>query len=84
VVTGDSDFITNSLLTMAPNRDFAMRIIAWLSGEEESRVVSVEERQNRRIGMSEAGKTVMYVVNVGLLPLIPLVIGLLLFFRSRR
>lgn len=84
VVTGDSDFLTNALLTLTPNRDLAVRIMAWLAGEEETHVVSVEERQNRRITMTESRLTTMRLVNIGLLPLIPVLAGLIHFFRSRR
>jgi len=84
VVTGDSDFLTNALLTLTPNRDLAVRIIAWLAGEEETHVVSVEERQNRRITMTQSRLTLMRLVNIGLLPLIPVLAGLVHFFRSRR
>jgi len=84
VVAGDSDFLTNALLTLTPNRDLAIRIIAWLAGEEETHMVSVEERQNRRISMTEAQLTLMRLVNFGLLPLIPVLAGLIQFIRSRR
>jgi hypothetical protein len=40
VVTGDSDFFANGLITWTANRDLAVRMIAWLSGVEEARVVS--------------------------------------------
>ena len=83
VVTGDSDFLTNALLTLTPNRDLAVRIIAWLAGQEETHVVSVEERQNRRITMTESGLTTMRLVNLGLLPLLPVLAGLIQLFRSR-
>jgi len=52
-------------------------MIAWLSGVEEARVVSVSERQNRRIPLTERRRTWMYLVNLGLLPLLPLAAGLL-------
>ena len=72
VVTGDSDFLANGLITWTANRDFAVRIIAWLSGVEEARVVAVSERQNRRVPLTERRRTWMYLVNLGLLPLLPL------------
>jgi ABC-type uncharacterized transport system involved in gliding motility auxiliary subunit len=72
VVTGDSDFLANGLITWSANRDFAVRIIAWLSGVEEARVVAVSERQNRRVPLTERRRTWMYVVNLILLPLVPL------------
>ena len=72
VVTGDSDFLANGLITWTANRDLAVRIIAWLSGVEEARVVAVSERQNRRVPLTERRRTWMYLVNLGLLPLLPL------------
>lgn len=84
VVVGDSDFLMNTYVALAPNRDLALRIIAWLAGEEEAHIVSVDERQNRRITLTESGRATMYGVNVVLLPLMPLLAGLIQFFRSRR
>jgi hypothetical protein len=84
VVVGDSDFLTNALLTWPANRDFGLRIVAWLAGEEEARVVRVDERQNRRIAMTERGRVTMFAVNMGLLPLLALAAGLVQFLRSRR
>ena len=74
VVTGDSDFFANGLITWTANRELAVRMIAWLTGVEEARVVAVSERQNRRIPLTERRRTWMYVVNLGLLPLLPLVV----------
>jgi hypothetical protein len=76
VVTGDSDFLANGLITWTANRDLAVRIIAWLCGVEDARVVAVSERQNRRIPLSESRRRWMYLVNMGLLPLLPLTAGL--------
>ena len=84
VVAGDSDFVSNQLLPLTPNRDLFMRMVAWLAGEQESRVVSVEERQNRRITMTESQLTLMRLVNIALLPLLPVLAGLVQFLRSRR
>jgi len=77
VVTGDSDFLANGLLTWTANRDLAVRMIGWLAGVEETRVVAVSERQNRRVPLTERRRTWMYLVNLGLLPLLPLAAGLL-------
>jgi hypothetical protein len=84
VVTGDSDFLANGLITWTANRDLAVRMIAWLSGVEEARVVAVSERQNRRVPLTERRRTWMYLVNMGLLPLLPLAAGLVRLHRSRR
>jgi ABC-type uncharacterized transport system involved in gliding motility auxiliary subunit len=73
VVTGDSDFLANGLITWTANRDLAVRMIAWLAGVEEARVVAVSDRQNRRVPLTESRARWMYIVNMGLLPLLPLV-----------
>jgi hypothetical protein len=79
VVTGDSDFLANGLITWTGNRDLAVRMVAWLAGVEEARVVAVSDRQNRRVPLTERRRTWMYLTNLGLLPLLPLVAGLLVF-----
>lgn len=84
VVFGDSDFLTNAHLAKQGNRDLALRVVAWLTDEQEARVVSLPDRQNRRTSLTERARTAMYAVNVGLLPLLPLLAGLVQFLRSRR
>jgi ABC-type uncharacterized transport system involved in gliding motility auxiliary subunit len=84
VVFGDSDFISNGYLRRQGNRDFFLRALAWLLGEEEATVVAVDARENRRIELTEQTRAWMYIVNLGLLPLIPLVAGIVVYVRSRR
>jgi ABC-type uncharacterized transport system involved in gliding motility auxiliary subunit len=84
VVTGDSDFLSNGLIAWSANRDLAVRMIAWLSGVEEARVVTAGERQNRRVPLTERRKAWMYLVNLGLLPLLPLAAGLVWLRRTRQ
>jgi ABC-type uncharacterized transport system involved in gliding motility auxiliary subunit len=84
VVFGDSDFIANAFLRRQGNRDFFLRALAWLLGEEEATVVAVDERENRRIELTESARAWMYIVNLGLLPLIPIAAGIIMFVRSRR
>jgi hypothetical protein len=84
VVTGDSDFLANGLITWRGNRNLAVRMMAWLAGIEDARVVAVSDRQNRRIPLTERRRTWMYLVNLGLLPLLPLAAGLLVFAARSR
>lgn len=83
-VFGDSDFISNAFIRRQGNRDFFLRTLAWLLGEQEATVVAVDERQNRRIELTETTRAWMYVINLGLLPLLPLIAGTIMFIRSRR
>ena len=84
VVFGDADFVSNAFLRRQGNRDFFLRSLSWLMGEEEATIVAVEDRQNRRIELTERARAWMYLVNLGALPLIPLVAGLVVYLRSRR
>jgi ABC-type uncharacterized transport system involved in gliding motility auxiliary subunit len=84
VVFGDSDFISNGFLNRQGNASLFLRTISWLVGEAEATIVSVQDRENRRINLTEQQRVWMYAVNIGLLPLIPLGIGLIVLIRSRR
>lgn len=81
---GDSDFISNAFLRRSGNRDLFLRTLAWLMGEEEATIVSVAPRENRRLELTERMRAWMYIVNLGLMPLIPLLAGIIVFIRSRR
>ena len=83
VVAGDSDFLANGLITWTANRDLAVRMIGWLCGVEEAHVVAVSERQNRRVPLTERRRAWMYVVNLGVLPLLPLAAGLIFLVCNR-
>ena len=84
VVFGDSDWVTNAAFGRQGNRDLALRVIAWLAGEEEAHVVATGDRENRRTTMTEEMRRIMYLVNLLLLPAIPLVAGVILLLRSRK
>ena len=81
---GDTDFISNTWLRRQGNRDFFLRTLAWLIGEQEATIVAVESRENRRIDMTQGTRAWMYIVNIGLLPLIPLLAGIVVYVRARR
>lgn len=84
VVFGDSDFLTNAFITLQGNKDFTLRIIAWLAGEEEARTVAVSNRENRRTMLTIQGRSMLYLVTMVLLPLIPLTFGLVQLYRAKR
>ena len=83
-VFGDSDFISNAYSRRQGNDDIFLRTLAWLTGEQEATIVAVDARENRRLELTETTRAWMYLVNLGLLPLIPLIAGLIVFIRSRR
>ncbi|MBI2188006.1 MAG: GldG family protein [Acidobacteria bacterium] len=83
-VFGDSDFVSNAFLRRQGNRDLFLRTLAWLLGEQEATIVAVSPRENRRLELTERTRVWMYLVNLGLLPLLPLAAGVIVFLRSRR
>jgi ABC-type uncharacterized transport system involved in gliding motility auxiliary subunit len=84
VVFGDSDFAGNGYLRYGGNRDLFLRAISWLVGEREATVVNVSDRENRRVAISQATKQVMFIVNLVVLPLIPMVVGIVIVIRAKR
>jgi hypothetical protein len=84
IAFGDSDFVTNALIGRQGNRDLSLRIVSWLVGEAEAKIVNVGERQNRRVELTQTATGWMYLINIVLLPLVPLVAGIIVFIRSRR
>ena len=83
-VFGDSDFISNAFVRRQGNRDFFLRTLAWLLGEQEATIVAVDSRENRRLELTEGTRAWMYLINLGLMPLIPLAAGIIVYVRSRR
>ena len=84
VVFADSDFIANAFSAYLNNRELFLRSLAWLLGEQEATIVSVDNRENRRILLAPRMQAWMYIVNLGLLPLIPLIAGIVVYLRSKR
>jgi hypothetical protein len=85
-VYGDSDFVANEFIRRGggANRDLFLRTLAWLLGEQEATIVAVDPLENRRLELTARTQAWMYLINLGLLPLIPLVAGIVLYIRSRR
>ena len=81
VVFGDSDFVSNGFIGRQGTATWGCGVAG---GEEEARIVDVADRENRRIELTEQTRMAMYVVNFGLLPLIPLAAGLIQLFRARK
>ena len=84
VVFADSDFIANASRGYQANRSLFLRSLAWLLGEQEATIVAVDSRENRRILMTPRTQAWMYIVNLGILPLIPLLAGIVVYVRSKR
>jgi ABC-type uncharacterized transport system involved in gliding motility auxiliary subunit len=83
VVFGDSDFLSNAGLRFTGNRDFFLRAIGWLLGEQQTTPIPADTRPNRRLVLTDQTLALLYIINLGVLPLIPIAAGVIVYRRSR-
>ncbi|MEO8459224.1 MAG: DUF4350 domain-containing protein [Dokdonella sp.] len=84
VVIGDGDFLSNSFLGNAGNRDFGMRLFNWLLNDDA--LIDVPERSapDRELKLSQAQLNALsFALLIGL-PLLLLVVGGTIVWRRRR
>lgn len=84
VVIGDGDFLSNSFLGNAGNRDFGMRIFNWLLNDDA--LIDVPERSapDRELKLSQAELNVLSFAFLIGLPLLLLTFGGTIGWRRRR
>ena len=85
VVIGDSDFLSNSLLTDGPgNTTLALEAVHWASGAD-ARVSSVGARRQkvRRLAISSEQLDTVRLISLGLLPVLFGLIGMAVRFSRR-
>ena len=85
VVLGDSDFLSNGLLSDGPgNTTLALESVHWASGAD-ARVSSVGARRQkvRRLAISAEQLKTVRVVSLGLLPVLFGLIGMAVRFSRR-
>jgi len=85
VVVGDAEWVSNSRLTMLYNEDFALNMVAWLTGgSDETIAIRPRTRRSSRISMTEAQNATVFYTTVLLLPEIVLLGGMMIWWRRRR
>ncbi len=84
VVVGDSDFVTNAYLDLAGNKDFALRILQWLSKDD--RAVEIEKSPSKfqPLELDTQKRFVLLSVSILGYPLVFLLLGVVwLLFRRQ-
>jgi hypothetical protein len=84
LVIGDGDFLANSFLDNAGNRDLGLALVRWLTGEEQMLGIPTPPIDDRELHLS---KTAIAIIGLGSLILAPLALlasGLLLAWRRNR
>ena len=85
LVVGDSDFLTNAILSSGPgNRTFVLDSVHWLAGSD-TRVASVGARRQkvRRLSITQEELGGLRWVSMGILPSIVALIGFAVRMRRR-
>jgi len=84
VVIGDSDFVANSQLDNAGNRDFALSAVHWLLGEEELIGIGPKRFDDIKLVLTEAQTRRVRLLTFWALPLLTLLGGAAMWWSRRR
>lgn len=84
VVIGDGDFLSNTYLGNAGNREFGLRVFNWLL--QDDKLIDIPERvaPDRQLDLGQAGLNVIGLFTLILLPGALVATGLLIRWRRRR
>ena len=83
-VIGDGDFLANSYLANAGNRDLGLALIRWLTGEDQLIDIPAAEADDQELHLSKPAIAAISLGSLIILPLILLATGLLLAWRRSR
>lgn len=83
VVFGDSDFANNQLLSMQGNADLFMNAVSWALDEGARISIRAKERGYRPLTLSESEASWIKILSLVVIPGIPVVLGLLVWWRRR-
>jgi ABC-type uncharacterized transport system involved in gliding motility auxiliary subunit len=83
VVTGSSQWASNSILRFNGNRDLAMNILNWLSSDEDLISIRPKDPENRPLNMSAAQMRNVFYASVLLMPLLVIGAGLRVWWKRR-
>ena len=85
VVVGDSDLLTDSFLESSPgNTTFVGNSLRWLVGSDETMSLISSSSRFRRLVMSPRQATVVRALVMGVMPLMVLLVGLVVWWARRR
>lgn len=84
VVIGDGDFLANSFLDNAGNRDLGLALVRWLTGDDRMIGIPTTPADDRELHLSKPAIAVISLGSLILAPLALLSIGLLLGWRRSR
>lgn len=84
VVFGDSDFINNSLLGLAGNRDLCLNALGFLAKEKDLIAIRAKKQASQPLLLQPYQAQMVFWLPVVVLPGLLLIIGVVVFIRRRR
>lgn len=84
VVTGDGDFLANSVIANGGNLELGMNLANWLSQDDAYLNIPVQTARDRRLDFSPRARQILRDVFQFLLPLALLSAGVVIWWRRRR
>ncbi len=84
IITGDSDFISNSYIGIGANLTLGTNIIDWLSGDDDLIAIEIKNAPDTKLQLDD---TQILIIGVGFFVALPaslLFIGLFIWFRRRK
>jgi ABC-type uncharacterized transport system involved in gliding motility auxiliary subunit len=83
VLIGDCDFASNSFFPYMSNSDLLLAAVRWLSHEERTTQVATRIPVPSLVLLTESQARTVFVLVVGLLPLMVVTVGGLVWWRRR-
>lgn len=83
VVVGSSDWVANSVLRFAGNRDMFLNMMNWLSSDEDLISIRPKEPEDRRLTLNRNQMGLVRITSQFLFPLIIIVGGAMVWWRRR-
>ena len=84
VVVGDSDFVSNRLINLSGNRDFALNIVNWLAERGELISIRPKTKKQRTFVITPKQGRTLFILSVIAIPTLLLFGALGVYIRRRR
>ncbi|MFH1260055.1 MAG: GldG family protein [Elusimicrobiota bacterium] len=83
VIFGDSDFVSNKMISIRGNIDLFLNSVKWLIGQKEGITIRPKSPDIRTVYLSKLQAKVVFYVSIFLIPLGILLVGGIVFWRRR-
>jgi len=83
LVFGDSDFASDSMISMQGNSDLILNSISWLAEEEDLISVRAKDPEDRRLTLTQKQTRLILYLGVILLPILVVIAGIVVYIKRK-